>query len=290
MDRKVDFFIVGAAKSGTTSVYRYLSTHPDLFLPADKEPHFFGDQRPPGKYGKYPSFDHYMALFEGARSDQLVGEGSPGYLYSTTAAREIHRHNPAAKIIILLRDPRDRAYSLFLHHLRDYVEARDMQFEQALALEHDRMAKKDHFGLHYLHGGLYADQVERYLREFGAPQVQIKLMEDLVADSVATMNSLCDFLEVPRSPLSIEAVHNKSGEHTNRLVAYWLARPNLLRSMAKKVLPHRAGALRERIVQRNLALPKPMNPETRARLTDFFRQDVERLQQLIGRDLSHWIA
>lgn len=287
-ERKVDFFIVGAAKSGTTSVFRYLSTHPGLFLPNDKEPHFFGDQRPRAKYGEYPTYEDYISLFEGAGSHQLLGEGSTAYLYSETAPHEIHLYNPAAKIIILLRDPRDRAYSLYWHHVRDFSEPAGITFEEALALEKERIAKKKAFGFHYLQSGLYADQVRRYLDRFGADQVRIMLMEDVIADPEAATASLCDFLGVERVPIDTTRVHNRSGAHKNRFIAHWFARPNRLRRIAKKLLPRQAASWRERIVQRNLVKGEPMDPETRARLTDFFREDIGKLEQLIGRDLDRW--
>jgi hypothetical protein len=286
--RKVDFFIVGAAKAGTTSVFRYLSQHPQLFMPDDKEPHFFGDQRPFAKYGLYPRYEDYMALFEGANSGQLLGEGSTAYLYSETAPAELHRYNPAARIVILLRDPRERAYSLYWHHVRDFSEPKGVTFEQALELEEQRIATKWAFGFHYLKSGLYHDQVQRYLHWFGPDQVCIVLMEDLIRQPDETMNRLCDFLGVERATIATGDVHNRSGMHRNRFIAYWFARPNMLRTVAKKVLPASLRQWRERIVQGNLLKPEAMKAETRARLTDHFRADVEKLERLIGRDLSGW--
>jgi hypothetical protein len=286
--RKIDFFIVGAAKAGTTSVFRYLSQHPRLFMPEDKEPHFFGDQRPFAKYGLYPRYEDYMALFAGAGAGQLLGEGSTAYLYSETAPGELHRYNRAAKIVILLRDPRDRAYSLYWHHVRDFSEPKGVTFEQALAREDERIATKWAFGFHYLRSGLYHEQVQRYLDRFATGQVRIVLMEDLIAQPEETMNGLCDFLGVERAAIETGDVHNRSGMHRNRLIAYWFARPNALRTVAKKVLPASLRQWRERIVQGNLLKPEPMDAETRARLTEYFRADVVKLERLIGRDLTAW--
>lgn len=289
-ERKVDFFIVGAAKSGTTSAFRYLSSHPDLFMPGDKEPHFFGDQRPFAKYGQYPRYEDYIALFAQARHDQLLGEGSTAYLYSETAPREIYRYNPSAKIVILLRDPRDRAYSLYWHHIRDFSEPLGTTFEQALAFEEERIRKKWAFGFHYLRSGLYSGQVARYRQQFGPDQVKIMLMEDMTDDPQAAMDFVCAFLGVQSAPIDAGAVHNRSGVHKNRFIAHWFARPNHLRRIAKKLLPHQAARWREQIVQRNLGKYAPMQADTRQRLTEFFREDVAKLEQLLDRDLSSWTS
>ncbi|WP_417258664.1 sulfotransferase domain-containing protein [Celeribacter sp.] len=287
MNRKVDFFIVGAAKSGTTSVFRHLKAHPEIFLPRDKEPHFFGDQRPKIKYGLYPDFESYMSLFRNAKDGQIWGEGSTAYLYSETAPQEVFRHNPKAKILILLRDPRDRAYSLYWHHRRDFHEK--VSFEDALALEDERIAQKAPFGFHYLKSGLYYDSVRRWLETFGKDQVRIYTMEDLKQDSSSVMHDICAFLGVKEIEISTEKIHNRSGEHRSRLISYVFARNNRFRRVAKRILPHRVARVREIIVQRNLVQPEEMAESTRDRLTALFRPDIERLQKLINRDLSGWM-
>ena len=119
---KVDFFIVGAPKSGTTSLYHYLASHPDIFMSSKKEPNYFSKSEIKQQELYYPideldSFSDYKILFSGSKEGQILGESSVSYLFYPEVASKLHEHNSSAKIIILLRNPIERAFS---HYLMDF--------------------------------------------------------------------------------------------------------------------------------------------------------------------------
>lgn len=285
-NRKVDFFIVGAAKAGTTSLFDSLASNPDIFLPGDKEPHFFGDMKPRGKRDLYLNYDAYIELFRGANDAQILGEASTGYLYSSTAAQELYRHNPEAKIIISLRDPVSRAYSLYWHHIRDYKE--QVSFEEALALEEKRIAEKDGFGFHYLKSGLYFEQVKRYIDVFGRDQVKILIFENFKNQYPSIVEEVCQFLGVEKSFSYNKTASNKSGLHKNEFIGRLFSSDNVFRKTLKAILPGSFRKLRTKIVQANLVKAPEMAESTRSTLIEYFEKDIELLERLIEKDLVQW--
>src|SRR5437667_3118215 len=165
-----NFFIVGAQNSGTTSLYGYLKQHPDVFMPALKEPHYFAQITPSHeqRYLRTIVRDEaaYLRLFLKAKGYPAIGEASPSYLWDANAPHRIRKAVPHAKIIILLRDPVERAYS---HYLMDVREGRqDLPFLQALERDWNRSKKGWSVSQLYVELGLYAEQVRRYLEVFGS--------------------------------------------------------------------------------------------------------------------------
>ncbi|MFC1812830.1 sulfotransferase domain-containing protein, partial [Thermodesulfobacteriota bacterium] len=185
-----NFLIVGAAKSGTTSLYSYLNQHPDIFMPKWKELSFFiGDPAGPIHKVKKPEF--FLRVFATVANQTAVGEASTSYLYDESAPKRIKEVLGAIKIIIVLRNPVDMAYSLYNHQVRKEGETLE-NFEAALEAEADRIRdpifRKKCYGWHanyyYYHRGLYYEQVKRYLDVFGNENVIIFLFEDLADDSI----------------------------------------------------------------------------------------------------------
>lgn len=170
---KPDFFIVGAPKCGTMSLYRHLRQHPEIFMPTTKEPHFFGRDLPILPHTCVRNASKYRELFADAGNAKRIGEASVWYLYSKQASREIHEFNPSARILISLRNPVDMLYSLhgqFLRSAREEI----LDFEEALAAEDDRrkgrrIPKTARFpqSLLYTQVVSFTGQVERYFEKFG---------------------------------------------------------------------------------------------------------------------------
>jgi hypothetical protein len=287
VNRLPDFFIVGAPKSGTSSLHSYLSQHPSIFMSEPKEPHFFysGGLDRPAHDGT--SLEEYLALFKGAPEHAWAGEASTSYLYSESAAREIKRLRPDARIMMVLRNPVDRAYSQYWNHVRDGIEP--LSFEEALEDETGRVEEGKWHGFHYLRVGKYAAQVERYLETFGEGSVRVYLFEDLTRDAEGVCRGAFAFLDVdPNLPVEVGRVYNRSGPPRSRLASRVLASQSV-RGLAGRVLP---AALKREIGERlrssnTKPVPK-MDPTTRATLMSVLEEDVSLLEGLIGRDLSHW--
>jgi len=198
--RKPDFFIVGAPKCGTTALNDYLQAHPEIFIPAKKEIHFFGAdlqfQRP------RVTLSEYLSYFAPVQREKRVGESSVWYLYSQQAAEEIKAFSPAARIIIMLRNPVDMMYSL--HSQRVYNDNENLvNFEEALAAEADRRQGKrlyqnasDAMGSLYRAAATYTPQVQRYFAVFGREQVHIILFDEFARATPEVYRQTCEFLGV----------------------------------------------------------------------------------------------
>lgn len=301
-DKKVpmllpNFLIVGAAKSGTSSLDRYLSQHPDIYIPPKKEAHYFSipDFPPvftgPGDEGMnlYTIRDdtEYERLFDGVTHQKAVGESSVFYLYYPGTASRIHSKIPAAKIIILLRNPVDRAFSAYMHLIRDSRET--LSFEESLAHEEQRKAMGYEPMWLYRDLGLYSRQVKRYFDLFGRQQVKVMLFEEFIGDIQGGVKDVLRFLELdPNVRIDTTIQHNESGQPKYRLLYDFISKPNGLKELIKPLFP---TAVRERlgIRAKSLVLEKvSMVPSTRNELAAYFAADIADLELLLDRDLSIW--
>lgn len=291
-----NFLLVGAAKSGTTSIYNYLKMHPEVFLPRLKEPYFLTGKKfeyvnkNGGHYGHgngfVYSFNEYKKLFVGSENYKCIGECSTGYLYfHNESIQNIKTYLNKPKIIIVLRNPIDRAYSNYLHHVRDGYEK--LTFEEALANEKNR--EDWWWGYQFRRAGLYYKQVKDYLDNF---ECKIILFDDLISDKTKTMYEVFDFLEVEKIDISDDTIYNKSGIVKNNLKGIIFNKIRKNNSYFKKILTKIAPTqLYEKVIEKlyydNLYKPKIKN-KTRLELLEFFKTDIKKLELLINRDLSNW--
>jgi hypothetical protein len=291
--RRPHFLIVGAAKAGTTSLYSYLRQHPQLFLPSAKEPSYFVEG-----YG-LPTLDSYLDLFDPARDGQLLGEASTPYLSSAESAEWIRSTLGQIKIIVILRNPARRAFSLYNWMAREGYESA-ATFEEGLSLEDARARDAElrrscltFFGDYlYFNTGLYHDQLVRFFDAFGRQSVLVLLFEEFVADPGAATRTVLQFLGVQST---VPMVFDKQNEgrlprsiplqfHLRNLQgrAAWL-RPTRLRY-----------ALTNAGMAANVSLGPSEKPKMPPRLYDSllarYRDDIERTSRLVGRDLSLWTA
>lgn len=295
-----NFLIIGAGKSGTTSLYHYLKQHPEIYMSPVKEPKFFALE---GKTLNFrgPNDDAHMnrksvtdigayrALFRGVSNEKAVGEASTLYLYSPEAPARIKHYIPEVKLIAILRNPADRAFSSYLHCLRDRGEPLG-DFAQALREEEGRIENGWGPIWHYRNAGFYSAQLERYFDAFGRDQIKVFLYEDLKGDPVGVLRSIFRFLGVVDTRLpDISLKHNISGVPRSRLVHELLNTPNPIKSAFRPLLP---AKLRKRfnhnLTDRNLLRPQ-LSPEVRRRLIETYTEDILRVQGLIDRDLSRWL-
>jgi hypothetical protein len=293
-----DVIIIGAPRSGTTSLYRYLDEHPEVFMSPLKETRFFAYE---GKTVDYdgPADAHaynrdtvtdaaaYRQLFSNRISGQCTGEATPVYLYrGSRAAERIQRYTPDTRLVAIFRNPVERAYSDFLNMVRlGWEPVHD--FEEALALEKERIA--DHWSpyYHYQAKGFYADQVRTYLQRFDREQIKFFLFEDLKRDAAAVMEDLFAFVGVdPSVSVSTGTRHNRSGLPRSGVAHRLLTHPLLERVMRGPL-----RTLRTTLRDWNTAHGKPpLDPEIRADLRETYRDDIQNLQKIIDRDLSHWLS
>jgi hypothetical protein len=284
-----DFIILGAGKGGTTSLYRYLEEHPQVFLPEVKELYFHAFEGERDREG-ITNFADYQALFQTAPDNQMIGEVSSIYLFRPKAAERIHHYIPQAKLIAILRDPASRAFSDYLFHVRNlHPSVMDKSGKQPLAFEHFIGESK-----YFVQIGFYYDQLKRYYDRFDSDQIKVFLYDDLVKDSNQLMRDLFDFIGVDAEfQPDTEKRHNVSGAPKNAAMYRLLKEKNPVRSAAAAVLklflPEAARQnLRSRLIKQNLTRPK-LQPEHRQQLIEIYRDDILKTQALIQRDLSAWL-
>jgi hypothetical protein len=287
-----NFLIIGAMKSGTTALYYYLEQHPEIYMSPVKEPNFFSSQEPANVADTVTHIGTYQHLFRGASGEKAIGEASHSYLYEPGAAAEIRRYIPEARLIAILRNPIERAYSHFLHMVRSGTEPLN-DFAQALQ-EEVAGIHKERTGQDYIGRGLYYDQLERYFGTFPREQIRVYLYEDLSDAPIRTVQDAFRFLEVDDSFVpDVSLRRNVSGHPKYKTLDGLLRRQSRIKHAAKIYLPAR---LRWRLSKafddlktRNLVDPPPLRSEVRRQLILVFREDILKVQELIHRDLSGWL-
>jgi hypothetical protein len=286
------FFIVGAPKCATTSLYQYLRAHPQIFMPDRVEMNFFGQDL---VVANRPSLQAYLEHFAGAEEWQVVGEKSVNYLFSERAHWEIREFQPEARIIVMLRNPVDVMYSL--HHQYLFSANEDIvDFEEALAAEEDRRrgiripagAHNPSF-LVYSEVVTFSPQVRRYLETFGKERVLVLLFDDLRDDPVSTYRQALDFLRVDASFITDFSIHNPTKRVPNVALRKYMKTHRGLSRGIHRVLPKAwVDRLRAALSVTQPQPPGALNPELRSKLLTRFVPEIEALGDLIGRDLGHW--
>jgi len=299
--RVPEFFIVGHPKSGTTALYEMLRRHPQIYMPELKEPRFLASDlrerfQPSGSAVFPQTLEQYLALFEDARPRQRVGEASPSYLRSRTAARAIAELQPDARIIAILREPASFLRSLHLELLQNRVEnERDLR----RALEEEQLAPSAGDGaeplLRYTDRVRYVEQLRRYHEAFAPEQVLVLIYDDFRADNEAVVRRVLRFLDVDDAqPIeAIEAnpsvaVRSPRADDAVRAL-YSGANPiaRALKATIKAITPARRrselfAAVRRRFVY---GQPPPPDEQLMGELRVRFRGEVVALSEYLDRDL-----
>ena len=292
-----NFLIIGAAKAGTTSLYSYLDQHPQIFMSAEKEPRFFaleGEelhfQGPTQNINQFSVTDMetYQQLFAGVTDEIAIGEASTLYLHSPKALERIRHYIPEAKIVVGLRDPAERAFSSYVHLVRDGFES--LSFAESLDAEPERIQNNWQPLWFYQQRGFYAQQMKQYINAFGAENIHVYLYEDLAADSLAIAQTIYRFLGVDTDFVPDLTRENVSGVPKNKLIQRLLTKDNPLKAAIKPLVPKQLRRnMADKVKQQNLGKKPVLLPEIRQQLTSLYREDILRLQDLIDRDLSSWL-
>jgi len=294
MNQILDFMIIGAQKSGTTTLFDFLSKHPDICVPDTKETRFFT------KDEFYKKGENYLKhLLKNKSKISIGGCAYAHQLFFTEFAERVYKQNNKIKLICILRNPIDRAYSAYWFAKRNIWE-NSSTFEEALEKENLRIKGNylEFAELTYLNHGHYYQQLQEYLKIFDKEQFFILLTEDLKNEPKKTYSSLLEFLGVNSKEelLNFNDESNQSG---------WPRFPFLQRvlvsvdSWYKRSFRKVTTAEFRYFVRKNFLKPvirfnvqpfkyPPMREDTRSRLREYFRDHNRRLSDLIGRDLSHW--
>jgi DNA-binding TFAR19-related protein (PDSD5 family) len=230
----------------------------------------------------------YRACFAAGADYPARGESSPLYLYYMQSAARIRHYIPDAKLIAILRHPADRAYSQFLMKKRDGRE--QLSFGEALAAEGQRIADGWSHHWHYRQRGFYAAQLKSYFDLFDEKQLRVYLYEDYVTDPGGFMQDIFRFLNVDETFAPDMSVrHNESKIPRNRALQVYLLEPRATKNLLKQFVPAKLSRrIGDRLRRLNLTKP-PFPVELRRQLTEVYREDIIQLQDMLRRDLSHWL-
>jgi len=294
-----NFLIVGAAKSGTSSLHNYLNQHPQVFMPSYnkegmkvKEPRFLiKDLVQHRLHNGIWTFEEYQSLFDDVKDEKAIGESTVLYLYYYKHAINNIKHylGEDVKIIVMLRNPADRAYSAFHHVSRGFKE--NNSFEKSLEIEKGRMEREENLTpmVMYKEMGMYYEMVKAYMESF--KNIHIIFYEDFRDNIESEMNKIYNFLGISNN-IEIDFItkHNVGGKRwKDEKMKHVFMKDNPMKSILKSVLPEKLRkGMRNKLVNASTNKIGSMKEETREYLNDYFKQDVKKLSELLNKDLQHW--
>ncbi len=291
--RLPNFFVIGANRAGTTSLHDYLGQHPQVFMSPNKEPGYFAPKSDeeralwPGFQAPITTLDEYRALFAGATDERAVGESSTAYLTSARAPALIRGTVPDAKLVAVLRNPADRAFSDYELHRSWGNEA--LSFADAVAAELDHEGPVAGRMRGYVMSGFYGRSLRRYLEHFPRDQLGVWLYDDLVADPGALVRAMFAFLEVdPAVPVDTTSRRNERYEPRHRIIDR-IARSRGVRAATRRVMSSGIRVRMREGLRRVNRAPVEYPEAVRERLVALYRDDIARTEDIIGRDLSAWV-
>ena len=290
-----NFMCIGAAKSATTTLYDILRQHPEVYIPSFKEPHFFDI---PENYEN--GIEWYKKnYFKKIKKEKCIGDFTPSYLFEKQAPERIcNALGKDVKFIVLLRNPVDRAYSHYLHSVRD--EHEHLDFEQALKGEKNRLeqyAKEDNYLSYlrhsYFHQGLYGDMVERYLQCFPLEQfLFIHFEEEFLQQREYAISSILDFLGINnKAALKIDLKSNPASKSRSKIMKKIMKKKGWWRVLLKWMIPSLKirQIIKNKLQRLNISkfTPKSLNQAVKEKMyADYFAEDVSKLEQLIDRKMN----
>jgi hypothetical protein len=296
VSRYPNLFIVGAPKSGTTAMARHLVAHPDIYTPLQKEFTYFGKDLV--RYAELITEKAYLNWFEAWKEESYALDASPTYLYSKSAPYEFLEKSPDAKIVIMLRNPVEVAYSMYFEAL--FGDREDIKtFEEAWALESKRLNGEGippharlEYTTRYQSLGLYSRHVEHYKNVFGAENVHIILFDDFKESNKASYEGLLDFLGLPYIYPDSFKVHNPSKvARSPKLTHFVTTPPKWMGTVGSFFLPKSTRwKIRDFIKNKNTKVAdKPViSIETKEMLQVHYANEIIELENLLARSLAKW--
>jgi hypothetical protein len=281
------FLVVGVAKAGTTALYHYLGEHPEIYVSPVKEPSYFV----PGF--RVETWEEYLALFADAGGAKAIGEATPRYFHAPEAPARIAEALPGVRIVVLLRQPVERALSHYLMLANNRAALEPEPFASFFRRHRDDVAgwAEGGPGVRGLAMSFYADSLERWLDRFGRDRVAVYLDEDLKKTPERVMAGLYGFLGVdPTFRPDLGKRYNVGqGMPRSGAVQRLIFRDTPLKRLARRLLPealrrHGTGAAR----RLNRGERPTLSPAERREFTAVYLDDIRRVERLLGRDLSAW--
>jgi len=309
-----NFLVIGAAKCGTTSLYHYLKQHPDVYMSPIKEPnHFSTDINPVEFSSEYKLYEksknldieryvngdmkadqwgayvhnkeQYLKLFRFAENKKAIGEISNSYLYSKVAASRIRSEYPDMKIVAILRQPAERAYSHYMANLRDGRTTLSFREE----VEFDDAKTRHGWGISHLYFelGLYAEQIQRYTSVFPGNQIKIYLFDQLKENNKALAADLFQFLGLETAgDIHYDEKFNEARVPKSPLLVKTITQTGIKRKIFRALPEGWKESIKSAFFKKG-AVPR-LSAEDRKWMTERYKDDILHLQEILGRDLNQW--
>ena len=291
-----NLLIVGAAKSGTTSLHNYLKQHPDIFMSDHKEPHFFinneiGTNRIPKGISKY---DDYIALFKNSESYKYRGESSAMYLqFPDISIKNINKYlNDNVKIIIMLRNPIERAFSGY-QHVKRYNVMETLDFEEAIKECENRYFINTNFtpASRYINIGLYYNMVKKFKANF-KENIHIVIYDDFIADTQNELSKIFSFLNISECVINTNEKYMVGGwQWKSSFLKKLFLKKNLFKKLIGFIVPFQSfkKILRNSLMQVFSIPVVKMKDATKSSLLNLYKEDIKKLSNIIDRDLKIWL-
>lgn len=260
-----NFIILGAQKAATTSLHTYVNQHPDIYMSPQKEPLYFmaSGMEKPGN-NAITDLQEYQNLFEGRTNEKILGESSPIYLACPWSPRLIHETIPEVKMIAVLRNPIERAWSQFKMHQRKGVTMYSGNFSEALKQHQERRRGDEVWHTSYVEIGMYYQQLQRYYQYFKRDQLKVFLYDDLIKDPARVLVQIFEFLGVDQQvEINVDYRRNTA---SGKKKSFW-----------NKLFSSKSPA------------ESKLSDTDRSTLNGLFEAEINQLAALLGRDLNHWI-
>jgi len=280
MSRWPNFFIVGAPRAGSSSLYEYLRQVPEIYMSTVKEPNYFAPNAIPDNFKINPirNKKEYLKLFKKAKDEKILGEASPSYLRDTEAPKLIHEVLPDAKILISLRNPINQIFSNYLMNASLGYE--NKPFREAI---NNSLTRKKLIGYQDLiQGAMYYQPVKRYLETFGENQVKIIIFEEFIKNTGKMLNDILDFLGVKSTiPEIMDKSFNPFSIPRGKLARFVLTSGGIRKISNKIVSPSMRIKLKENLLLKGVKKPE-MKEDDKKFLQSLFKEDVKNLEILLG--------
>lgn len=288
-DIRQNFICIGAQKAGTTTLADIISRHPDIYIPPIKETKYFLFDE---DYQKGKTF--YDSYFKTLGNQKAIGEVDPDYLlFPITAQRIADTLGKNIRLIVILRNPADRAYSHYLMTKKKGLEP--FEFEKALEEEKNRKHNiREQKIFAYLERGYYGKQISEFLKVFPKENFLFLTFEDdLIKNKVQTIENVQKFLNVEIIPLDLNVHSNEAGEAVNEKLRDLVRRPNFTKRILKAVLPSKEfrKSIRKFFIRKNLqkATAPKMDEATKKRIIEtYFKSDIQFTESITGLNLEKW--
>lgn len=276
MNRLPNFLIVGVPKAGTTSLYYWLNQHPDIYMSPIKEPHYFSQI---GNYDHITKWEEYVKLFKKYKNEKAIGEASTSYFHFYKKSIPLIKEKLGdVKIIVVLRNPIERAWSHYLSYKKLGREkgTPEQVFNQSYTVNEPWRVNNP-----YIQFSFYVKPLEAFLKNF--KEVKIMLYDDLKNNPESFIKEIYEFLEVDSSFIPEFEIRNVSGIPRNKIIAYLLSL-----DLTNRLIPKIPFFIKKHL--RNFLLKKEEIPNNiKKDLKELFKKDIEELSILINKDLKEWL-